>query len=83
MMVITLLGENMSGQSPSQAEVEEWADMYDLNHPVLGDDGFAVTYSYVEGNSVGLPSFSLIGPGMEIIRANDWVTESDAVNNLP
>jgi len=73
----------MSQQTPSQSEVEEWADMYSLDHPVVADDGFGVTYSFVTGNSVGLPSFSLIGDGMEIIVANSRVDEGDVTSNLP
>jgi hypothetical protein len=82
-MVITLLGENNNYETPSKAELEEWADEFGLSHPVVADDGMQVVFSYVEGGSVGLPSFNLLAEGMEVVIADDWVDESDVQNNLP
>ena len=82
-MVITLLGENLYGQDPSRAELQEWAQAYNLNHPVVSDTGFGVTFSYVEGYQVGLPSFSLLRDGAQVVKNDDWVYESDVLANLP
>ncbi len=58
-MVITLLGEDLRGSSPSQADLTEWADAYGCRHPVLSDPGFGVGSRFVAGWSIGLPSTSL------------------------
>jgi len=82
-MVITLLGENDNYETPTRAELEEWADEFGLSHPVVADDGMQVVFSYVEGGQVGLPSFNLLGEGMEVIKADDSVDEGDVQANLP
>jgi len=80
---MTLLGENMSGQTPSRPELQEWAQGYQLRHPVLADSGFGVTFSYVDGGQVGLPSFSLLRQGVQVVINDDWVDEGDVIANLP
>jgi len=82
-MVITLIGENMYGQAPSRSELQEWAQAGGLQHPVTSDTGFNVTFSYVEGGYVGLPSFSLLREGAQVVINDGWVDESDVVANLP
>ena len=82
-MVITLLGENMQSQAPSRAELQEWAQTHTLNHPVLSDTGFGVAFSYVVGNEIGLPSFSLLRFGAQVVVNDGWVDEGDVIANLP
>ncbi|NCG20743.1 MAG: hypothetical protein GWP91_17175 [Rhodobacterales bacterium] len=82
-IVITMIGENLQSESPSQADLVEWADSLGLSHPVVADPGMATTFSFVEGNSVGLPSMTLIAAGGEILYADDWLGESEVSSNLP
>ena len=81
--MITLLGENNSGQTPSQGELQQWASQFGINHPVVADTGFGVTFRFVQGYSVGLPSMSLIEAGGEVLYANTWIGESQVQQNLP
>jgi len=82
-MVITLLGENMAGQTPSQGQLQEWAGSFNLNHPVVADDGMSVLFSYVEGNSVGLPSFSVLDEGAVVLVNDTRVSVNDVIAHLP
>ena len=81
--MITLLGENTGGSTPSQSDLEDWADTHGLSHPVVADTNFGVAGAFVEGNSIGLPSFSMLGPGAEVIYADSFFGESEVENNLP
>ena len=60
-----------------------WVDTYGLTHPVVADPDFGVTTRFVDGNSIGLPSLSLLGPGAEVLIRNSWVTASDIESALP
>ncbi len=83
-MVITLLGENNAGATPSQDELMEWAEEFGLNHPVVADEGLSVTARFVEGNSIGLPSMDLLAPDtMEVVIADSQLNEGDVTGNLP
>jgi len=81
--VITLIGENGSGQAPSRAELQEWVDRFGLGHPVVADPGFGVTSRFVVGGSIGLPSMTLLGPGAEVIVADGRVNEQAVLAALP
>ena len=82
-IVITLLGENTGGSTPSQDELADWADQFGIEHPVVADEGFAVTSRFVDGGSIGLPSMDLLEAGGEIVIRNAYVDESDVENHLP
>jgi hypothetical protein len=82
-MVITLLGENNYAQAPSRAELQEWAQAFGLQHPVTSDVGFGVTFSYVDGYYVGLPSLSLLREGAEVVINDGSVFPTDVIENLP
>jgi hypothetical protein len=81
--VITLIGENGSSQSPSVADLQTWANTYGLNHPVVADAGWGVTFDYAVGYSISLPSMHLLGPGMEVLAVSTWITEQDVIDALP
>ncbi len=66
LMVVDLMGENASGQSPSQDDLVAWAD----GHPyaVLGDPNWSVSNTgYVSG---GIPAMSLLAPGAQVVYAD-------------
>lgn len=82
LMIITLLGEDMFGNAPSEAELLDWADSFGLEHPVLSDGNWGVTGRYLQGFSFGIPTFHVIGPGAEVLATDTWVTRWDVENFL-
>jgi len=50
---------------------------------VVSDAGLGVTFRYVDGNFVGLPSMSLLGVGAEVLIRDSWVGDSEIAANLP
>lgn len=71
---ITLLGE---GNATS------WANTFGLDYPVLSDPGYAITGRFVGPGSFSLPSMHLLGPGMEVITVESWVSEGAVIAALP
>ena len=85
--MITLIGENYSGQPPSQAELMQWASDYGISHPVVSDPGFAETaqYLYADPNYNGmfyLPNMQLLSPGMVVEISNGWISQNDFMGFL-
>ena len=83
--MITMIGENNQGGTPSQSELQWWANQYNLTHPVVADPGFNETVQYLYGDpnfngSFGLPNMQLLSSGMVVRVSNDWVYQSD-INN--
>lgn len=81
--MITLIAENASSQAPSVADLQTWANTYDIHHPVVADPGWNITFDYAVGYSISLPSMHLIGPGMEVLEVSTWITEQDVIDALP
>jgi len=82
-IVITLLGEDMWGNAPTQQTLQGWATEFGLDHPVVADVNMSVTWDFVPGNSVGLPSMHLLGDGAEVLMVDTYVSEGMVQNNLP
>ena len=85
---MTLIGETNSGGSPTQADLQEWANDYGITHPVLADPGFGelVNYLYADpsfNGSFGLPNMELLSPGMQVEIINGYVGASDIEAYLP
>ena len=82
-----MIGENNQGSTPSQSDLQYWANQYNLTHPVVADPGFNETAQYLWGDpnfngSFGLPNMQLLSSGMVIRASNDWVYQSDITNWL-
>ena len=61
---LTMLPEDVDGNSPDNEDLNQWADSFGIEAPVLGDDG---TYAYaVEPNSLW-PVLMLIDRDMTIV----------------
>lgn len=73
-MVIQLLAENNSGGTPSADELADWADSAGQTHPVVADSGWSVSNRFEQ--DYGIPSFTLLAPGMEVVAVDDWSAES-------
>ncbi len=70
-------------QTPSQSELQTWQNNYGVTHPIVADANFSVTTRFVTGNSIGLPSTTLLGPGGVVKIANGFVRDSDIEALLP
>lgn len=81
--MITLLGENISGRTPSVEDLADWADTFGLHHPVVADPNWQVTARFVDGYSIALPSMQQLAAGMEILRRDTQVSESQIRGALP
>ncbi|MFT5583356.1 MAG: hypothetical protein ACI9VR_000934 [Cognaticolwellia sp.] len=80
-MVIQALGENDAGTTPTQEELVEWADQYGQTIPVVADAGWELENRF--SVDTGIPSFTLIAPGGEVIAADDWGSEGLIDSVLP
>lgn len=82
-LVITLLGENERGQTPSRSDLQGWASAFGIDHPVVADPGFGVASRFVNGGSLYLPSTSLLGEGLEVLKRDAYVSTQDIEGALP
>ena len=77
------MAENLSGATPSQSELLDWANSFGLSHPVVADPGFGFTTGFIDGSSIGLPSMHIIAAGGEVVERDIWASESDVQRYLP
>ena len=77
LMVITLLTENNSQENPNQNVLSRWAEDYELNHPVVADNGWEVTDRYIDTASMGIPTMHLMRRGLVIEVRDTILTRSD------
>jgi hypothetical protein len=64
-MTIYLLGQNSLGEKPQLQDLKDWADVAGITFPVLADTNWTVSGRYeVDG---AIPSWTLLGPGAEVI----------------
>ena len=67
-VLVALMQENSSSQAPDQADLQQWADTYDLTHPVLADpDKIYDPFASIGG---GYPTYPVIGPDMTVVLAD-------------
>lgn len=83
LMVITLLGEDAGGRTPDTADLQDWADSFGIDHPVLADPGFGVGARFVNGSSLYLPSTSLLGAGATVLARDAYLSTGDILDALP
>jgi hypothetical protein len=68
-----MFSSNNSGATPSQEDLETWANTYGLSTPVLSDAKGA-SYRFEVDNYI--PTTSLLGPGMEVLIVDGQVTSA-------
>lgn len=79
--VMVLLGENEDSETPSAADLADFAEDHDLSGPVLADPSFQIGTHYAQG---GLPSFTLMGPGAALIKVDQSsLSSADIEGALP
>ena len=91
-VMISFLGNGLSYpyESPSQATLDSWVDTYELEDPVLFDEGFAFALfpGFVEeftGEGFGYPTWLLINPEMKLVYGNvgfgSWENIQNAIQD--
>jgi hypothetical protein len=81
--VVTLLAQTNGGATPTQTDLKLWADTYGIHHPVVSDANFAVSGRFIDGNTIALPSMTLLSAGAVVVSRDSWVTGSQVAANLP
>ncbi len=79
-MVIDMMIENNEGNTPSVEDLKWWADEFDVQIPVVADEGQEVVGHYVSG-SYGLPYKVLLDRGVVVDMIGD-ATDSDVAELL-
>ncbi len=80
-IVITLLGENVYGQPPSQSDLQMWASSFGLQHPVLADPGWAAGDRFERDGYI--PTISLLQPGAKVLLTDSGYATSQVPMALP
>lgn len=80
-MVIQALGENDSSVTPTQEDLQGWASEYGQTIPVVADAGWELENRFRQDS--GIPSFTLIAPGGEVIITDDFAAEGMIDSVLP
>ncbi len=71
------MGEDTTSATPDQADLQAWATTYGLTTPVVADPGFGLLGRYSTTRSY--PSYTLIGPGGEVISKDESGYERSAI----
>lgn len=74
-MFITLLAEDMGGQTATQETCAGWADEFELTFPVLADPQWGESNKYEQNG--GIPTFHLLGRDLTIRMLDQYVTGAD------
>ena len=77
-IMLGAMQENTGGSSPSQADLNDWAASYGLNHPLLADT------SKSQGQFVvtGYPTYVVIDREMNIVTDDLWPFDANFVLDL-
>jgi thiol-disulfide isomerase/thioredoxin len=76
---ITLLVQNEAANPVSQADVERWAETFELEYPVVKDIDEAVTRSW---NVSAFPTFFFVAPDGTIVDRIDGKPEDSDILNF-
>lgn len=74
-MVITLLHSQVGDIDVDRLNI--WANEFGLSHPVLDDQGYALSDPFWPGDA-GRPKSVLIGPGAQIIKFSPTTADVEA-----
>lgn len=75
LVVIQALIEDVNNETPTSAELAEWADAYDLGILVVADPDRAGLSSFASG-SIALPYRVLVDRGMTVVDDSGGITDS-------
>ena len=87
-MMVSFLGNGLSApfETPSQSTFNNWVETYNLQDPVLFDEGFAFALfpSFVEeytGEGFGYPTWLLVNPEMTLVHGNVGFGNWDSIRS--
>ena len=80
-MVINALAQNNSSATPTQEDLMGWAEGHGLDIPVLADENWELESRFAQDS--GIPSWTLLGPGAEVLATDDWGAEGMIPDALP
>ena len=75
-MYITMMPENVSGESPNTADLNVWADRFDITAPVLSDRD---AHSYDIAPDQAWPRILIIGRDMRVTESQVTPPEDSAI----
>jgi peroxiredoxin len=81
-VLVALMQENRSSDSPTAEDGADWAEAYDLTHPILADDRKRYdTFADIGG---GYPTYPVIGPDMRVVHSDLWLegVNADALRRV-
>ncbi len=82
LVIVTLLAEDSSSQTPSQSDLKGWESMAGFRaSPVLADAGWSVSGRFERDGYI--PTVSLLAPGLVVVERDGDVTEGDVKAVLP
>ena len=86
--MINLIGETHARVTPKASDLVEWATKHNLTHPVVADANFSVTGRFIDPlpdgrMEIGLPSMTLLAPGMGGEIRNQRIQDRDIEARLP
>jgi thiol-disulfide isomerase/thioredoxin len=77
-IVLGAMQENTGGGNPTEADLNDWASSYGLNHPLLAD----TTKSQGKFVVTGYPTYVVIDQEMNIVNDDLWPFDGDYVLDL-
>lgn len=73
--MIYLIAEDNESNATDTADAKDWADTHGLTFPVLADAGWTVGNRFELDNYI--PTYSLLGPGLEVLIKDGSITDAD------
>lgn len=80
-IVLQLMAEEETGDTPSVNDLESWAERYELGFPVLMDAGWKIGSRFELDGSI--PSWTLLAPGMIVASVDSAFDADDIEATLP
>ena len=74
-LAIYLIAEDAESNATDTDDAAVWADTYGLTFPVLADAGWTVGNRFEV--DFGIASYSLLGPGLEVLIKDGNVSDAD------
>ncbi|TPV92463.1 MAG: redoxin domain-containing protein [Myxococcales bacterium FL481] len=82
LMVLTLLIENASEQSPSVSDLQAWVDRHDLTHPVLADPGSLINDQWWPNSTFPVPHSKLLAPKIRVESYEFSVNDTSRIEGV-
>ena len=74
-MPIYLIAEDNEYNATTTEDASDWANTFGLTFPVLADSGWSIGNRFELDNYI--PSYTLIGSGMEVVEVDGDISDAD------